>query len=202
MKLVVGLGNPGRQYQGTRHNLGFDVLELLGARWGAPHRRNRFHGELAELVLPSGVKLCLLWPHTYMNRSGSSVAEAVSWYGIDPETDLLVVCDDLNLPLGTLRLRAAGSDGGQKGLRDVIRALGTERVPRLRLGIGPLPPGVDASTFVLSRFLPEERPVVEEMVQRAADCVETWWRYGINRAMTTYNVRPSGELPPGRDQPG
>lgn len=191
MRLVVGLGNPGLRYRGTRHNIGFEVLEELASRWGASTpRRKRFHGEVAEAVIPDAGKVILLWPHTYMNRSGLSVGEAVRWYGIDPGVDLLVVCDDLNLPLGSLRLRPRGSDGGQKGLRDIIRALGTENFPRLRCGVGPLPPGITATDFVLGKFLPEEQPLVRDMVKRAASCVDLWVREGINRAMTTYNVRP------------
>ncbi len=190
-KLIVGLGNPGRRYRGTRHNLGFDVLDVLARRWQVASARERFHGRLAEVAWPEFGTVLLLWPETYMNRSGLAVAEAVRWYGLDPQHDLLVVCDDLNLPLGTIRLRPKGSDGGQRGLRDVIAQLGTDRFARLRLGIGPRPTAVSATDFVLARFLPEEQAAVGAMVERAADCAECWLREGIDRAMARYNAHPS-----------
>jgi len=188
MKLVVGLGNPGASYRGTRHNLGYAVLDELAARWHASAARARFHGRLASATAPNGTTAALLWPETYMNRSGLAVAEAVGFFRLDPTVDLLVICDDLNLPLGRLRLRTRGSDGGQRGLRDVIQRLGTQHFARLRLGIGPKPPGADAAQFVLSRFLPEEEAIVAEMLQRAAACAETWLTEGADAAMARYNA--------------
>lgn len=191
MKLIVGLGNPGQRYRGTRHNLGFDVLDRLAERWQVSSIRDRFHGRVADVRLPDTEPTLLLWPETYMNRSGLAVAEAVRWYGLDPRTDLLVTCDDLNLPLGSIRLRPKGSDGGQRGLRDVIQHLGTDQFARLRLGIGPRPASISATDFVLGRFLPDEQPAVQDMVERAADCVECWLRHGIQTAMARYNATPS-----------
>ena len=137
MKLVVGLGNPGRRYQGTRHNVGYWILAELAKRCGTSPPRDRFHGEVVEADL-AGQSALLLSPTTFMNVSGTSVAEAVRFYKL-PCEELLVLCDDLNLPVGKLRLRAAGSSGGQKGLDDIIARLGTEEFPRLRVGIGVAP---------------------------------------------------------------
>jgi PTH1 family peptidyl-tRNA hydrolase len=188
MKLIVGLGNPGSAYRGTRHNAGFELLELLARRWRAGRTHEKFSGRLAEATAPTGEVCFLLWPETYMNRSGEAVGPAVAWLGLDPQKDLLVLCDDLNLPLGQIRLRAMGSDGGHRGLRDVIRVLGTERFARLRLGIGPKPPTVDATSFVLGRFGAAEGPILEQMLERAVEAIETWCQAGIEQAMCLYNV--------------
>ncbi len=185
MKLVVGLGNPSARYQGTRHNVGYAVLADLAGRFGAGRPRSRFHGELVELHL-GAEHLLLLSPTTYMNRSGLSVAEAKGFYKI-AEKDLLVVCDDLNLPCGKLRFRANGSSGGQKGLEDIILRLGTDEVPRLRIGIGPVPEGCDWVSFVLGRFTAEEAPRIEEAVRRAAQSVVDWAEQGIDYCMNKYN---------------
>ena len=185
MKLVVGLGNPGRKYQATRHNVGYAVLAELARRCGAGSPKTKFHGDVVEASL-DGQKALLLGPTTYMNRSGLSVAEACGFYKI-PEEDLLVVCDDLNLPLAKLRLRAGGSSGGQKGLEDIVNRLGTDLFPRLRIGVGPAPPGWVWADFVLSKFTAEEIPVIELAIQRAADAVVVWARDGIEASMNRYN---------------
>src|SRR5262245_27422045 len=134
MKLVVGLGNPGRKYVGTRHNIGFAVLDELRRRGGSLRPRAAFEAEVVEFHL-AGVKTLLAWPQTFMNLSGSSVLGLRDFYKL-PNEDLLIVCDDLNLPLGKLRLRGSGSSGGQKGLDDILRRLSSDAVPRLRIGIG------------------------------------------------------------------
>jgi PTH1 family peptidyl-tRNA hydrolase len=185
VKLIVGLGNPGHAYQDTRHNVGFEILELLAKRAGSPPRRARFQGELAQVML-RGSPALLLWPLTWMNLSGSSVLAARDFYKID-ESAMLVACDDFNLPLDTLRLRPSGSAGGQKGLSDIITRLGTTNVPRLRVGIGPVPGGWQAPDFVLGRFSKDERERVSVMVERAADAAEEWAARGIQAAMNQYN---------------
>jgi PTH1 family peptidyl-tRNA hydrolase len=185
MKLVVGLGNPGRKYLGTRHNVGFLVLGELARRFGTARPKEKFQAEVVEADL-NGERALLLCPLTFMNRSGSSVAAARDFYKLETD-ELLVVCDDLNLPLGKLRFRAKGSSGGQKGLADVVRSLGTEEFPRLRIGIGSPPEGRDATGFVLARFAAEERPQIEEAVQRAAEAVAGWARQGIQYCMNQYN---------------
>ncbi len=186
MKLVVGLGNPGRRYQGTRHNVGYAVLAELARKCGAVlPARARFQGEVVEAEL-GGEKALLLSPTTFMNRSGGSVREAMRFYKL-PHRDLLVLCDDLNLPAGKLRFRAKGSSGGQKGLDDIIGKLGTEDFARLRVGIGAAPENWDWADYVLSKFTPEELPEIERAVKLAADAAIAWARQGADYCMNQYN---------------
>ncbi|NBT12417.1 MAG: aminoacyl-tRNA hydrolase [Planctomycetia bacterium] len=185
MRLIAGLGNPGRAYEGTRHNVGFESLEVLARRCGSPVRRARFQGETAQVTI-RGHSVLLLWPLTWMNLSGASVLAARDFYKIDHE-DILVLCDDFQLPLDAIRLRAAGSGGGQNGLADVLARLGTTHVPRLRIGIGPVTPGWKTADFVLGRFAQEDRAVVQRMLERAADAAEEWVALGIEAAMNRYN---------------
>ncbi len=185
MKLVVGLGNPGRRYEATRHNVGFIVVGELAKKYFASRLKSRFQGETAEIDL-DGEKALLLTPTTYMNLSGASVLAARDFYKI-PQEDLLVVCDDLNLPLAKLRVRAAGSAGGQKGLEDIIRRLGTEEFARLRIGIGTPPDGWSWPDFVLSKFTKEEIPAMEQAVARAIEAIVVWAREGVQTCMNRYN---------------
>ncbi len=185
MKLVVGLGNPGRKYVGTRHNVGFDVLAELVRRHGQAKPKAAFQGEVVDASL-LGDKLVLLWPHTFMNRSGSSVVLARDFYKLTNE-NVLVICDDFNLPIGKLRFRAKGSSGGQKGLEDIIRCFGSEEFARLRVGIGPLPDRWDPADFVLGKFAKDEQPMIDEAVVRSADAVAGWARQGIDFCMKTFN---------------
>lgn len=180
--LVVGLGNPGREYQNTRHNLGFSVLSLLASQEGLSWRyRDRYCYAIGQDYL-------LARPLTFMNLSGNAVRQAMLERGFTPE-HTMVVCDDLNLPLGRLRLRAGGSHGGQNGLKSVIEVLDTTNFPRLRLGIGPCPPGLDASRFVLGRFPPGQRPLAEQMVQQAAQAVLDVLELGLGKTMNTINQK-------------
>jgi PTH1 family peptidyl-tRNA hydrolase len=184
MKLIVGLGNVGRRYQGTRHNIGFQVIAELERRYAAGKPRLAFEGEVRDAQI-GGHRCLLLTPHTYMNRSGRSVGEARDFYKLANQ-DLLVVSDDFNLPLGRLRLREKGSSGGQKGLEDIIRRLGDD-FPRLRIGVGSPPQGWDPADYVLSKFTPEEREEAEIAVQRAADAVVVWVEEGMQAAMNRFN---------------
>ncbi|MCE5268493.1 MAG: aminoacyl-tRNA hydrolase [Planctomycetaceae bacterium] len=193
MKLVVGLGNPGRRYQGTRHNVGYVILAELARKFGRTPPRERFHGDVveADLAPPGGensgdTRALLLSPTTFMNLSGTSVQEAMSFYKLAND-ELLVLCDDLNLPVGKLRFRAGGSAGGQKGLDDIIAKLGTEEFSRLRLGIGAAPEGWNWADYVLSKFRPDELPAIEQAVATAADAVAAWARKGIEYCMNQYN---------------
>jgi PTH1 family peptidyl-tRNA hydrolase len=184
MKLVVGLGNPGSKYQGTRHNIGFELIDRLAHGGSPPSFSRKFDGQLAEIEIDFR-RVLLLKPETFMNLSGRSVAQAMRFFKL-PATDLLVVCDDLSLPLGTLRLRPGGSDGGQKGLRDIISHLGTDRVPRLRIGIGDRD-NLDAVDYVLSRFRSSERPIIDDALILATQAVAVWVTQGIDAAMNRFN---------------
>ena len=185
MKLIVGLGNPGRKYAVTRHNVGFHVVAELAHRHGQGRARSKFRGESVEAAI-DGEKVLLLCPHTYMNRSGSSVLEARDFYKVEL-SDLLIICDDFNLPLARLRFRAKGSSGGQKGLQDIIRCLGTDQFSRLRIGIGSPPENWDVADFVLSKFSKEDGKVMDEAVRQAADAVADWTREGVEACMNRYN---------------
>jgi PTH1 family peptidyl-tRNA hydrolase len=185
MKLVVGLGNPGRKYEGTRHNVGFEVLARLARECGAEAPRRKFEGELCECPL-AGEKALLLAPQTYMNRSGLSVRQALDFYQV-PREDLLVICDEFQLPVGQVRMRPQGSDGGQNGLADVIRVLGTKDFARLRIGIGPVPDRWDPADFVLGKFAAAEREIIEVEIARATDAVRLWAAEGVTAAMNKFN---------------
>jgi PTH1 family peptidyl-tRNA hydrolase len=191
MKLIVGLGNPGRKYEQTRHNVGFMVAAKVAALIGASPSKVRFEGEIAEGVdRDADEKLVILWPHTYMNASGRSVRKACDFYKLSPD-DLLVICDDLNLAAGRLRLRASGSAGGQKGIADIIRHLGTDSVARLRIGIDRPPQGWDASDYVLGKFANEEKDKIETCTTDAAHAAIDWATKGIAFAMNRYNADPA-----------
>jgi PTH1 family peptidyl-tRNA hydrolase len=188
--LVVGLGNHGRAYRNTRHNVGFMVLDELCRRWSCSLREGR--GEYYRGASDHGATtVVLIAPTTYMNNSGIAVREVAEEYLLTPE-QVLVVADDFALPLGTLRLRRSGSDGGHNGLASIIYHLNSAAFPRLRCGIGSVEPfeGEDPATFVLSPFAPEEAKSVAAMVQRAAEAVESFVHSGIDRTMTQYNRTP------------
>jgi PTH1 family peptidyl-tRNA hydrolase len=186
VKVVVGLGNPGPKYDRTRHNVGFVVVDELATRLGAGKSRLRFEANLAEGSLGTE-KVLLAAPQTYMNASGRSIRQIIDFYGL-PLSDVILVCDDFNLELARLRMRSGGSAGGQKGLADTIRHLGTEEFPRLRIGIGRPPEQMDPADFVLSRFRRNEETPMEEAVIRAAEGIEIWIRSGLNRAMNQVNA--------------
>ena len=188
MKLVVGLGNPGRKYEGTRHNVGFAVLDEVARNWAATGAKSKFNGRIVEALI-EGRRALLLWPQTFMNLSGGSVGNAFRFFQLDFD-DLLVVCDDFQLPLSKLRFRAQGSAGGQKGLGDIIQCLGTQEIARLRIGIGTLPEGRDAANYVLNRFTAEESTLIQHAIDRAAQGVADWVREGTQFCMNRYNADP------------
>jgi len=190
MKLIVGLGNPGAKYKDTRHNVGFEVVAHLAKSYVTAPARQRFQGEVVEATI-AGQKALLLTPLTFMNLSGASVLAARDFYKI-PNDDILVVCDDFALPLARLRLRGKGSSGGQKGLEDILRRLGTEEVPRLRIGIGIPPTGRDAAGYVLGRFSTEERAEIADAVERAAEAAAVWVAEGMPAAMNKFNTSGNG----------
>lgn len=185
MKLVVGLGNPGKKYDGTRHNVGWQVLATLSSRHGGGRPRAKFDAELVEIGIGQQ-RVLLACPLTYMNLSGRAVRGIVDFYKLSID-DVLVVCDDFNLPVGRIRFRPGGSSGGQKGLENIIQMMSTDQVPRLRIGVGPVPERWEAADFVLSRFTKQDIPEVEQTVVRAADGVDCWAIYGTETAMNRYN---------------
>ena len=187
VKLIAGLGNPGTEYDGTRHNIGFMVLDALAETFGTKVKRKKFNALVAE-ILHGDEKLLLLEPQQYMNRSGHSIATAVGFYKLGP-ADVLVVTDDMALETGQLRLRPKGSSGGHNGLKDIIAALGTDEFSRLRVGIGSSGQ-CDAADYVLSRFDGREKEMVDQAVAMATKAVLCWVTDGIEAAMTRYNARP------------
>ncbi len=194
MKLIVGLGNPGRKYEQTRHNLGFMVAAKVAAIARAGPSKVRFEGELAEGSLAKGSvgeeKLLILCPQTYMNTSGKSVRKACDFYKLSLQ-DLLVISDDLSLKTGRVRIRPRGSAGGQKGLTDVIRHLGTDDFARLRIGIDRPPENWTVTDYVLGKFSKQETDKIEAAIDRAAEATILWATEGIGPAMSRYNADPS-----------
>ncbi len=186
-KLIVGLGNPGRAYARTRHNLGFRVVERLAEIASASFARREADALVAEAQMEEGTVL-LVKPQTYMNLSGRAVGALVRRYAV-PLGNMLVVLDDLDLPLGTIRIRRKGSAGGHRGLQSVIEELSSSDFPRLRLGIRPSVPIEDTVRFVLSPFEPDEELIVEKMLERAVAAAQLWVREGIEKAMAMFNTR-------------
>jgi PTH1 family peptidyl-tRNA hydrolase len=185
-RIVVGLGNPGPRYDGTRHNVGFAVVDTLAAGPGVGRFQSRFAALMAEMD-EEGTRVLLVKPETFMNLSGRCVRQVLDFYQVEP-ADLLVVCDDFNLPLGKLRVRARGSHGGHNGLRDIQNHLGTDEYSRLRIGVGA--PEDDAVDYVLGRFRPSERPVIDDAIERAAQAVVAWVRRGVEACMNEFNPEP------------
>lgn len=196
MKLVVGLGNPGSDYEGTRHNVGAAAVARALEKKGERFSEKRFAGQFSELK-HAGKKVAFLFPHTYMNRSGESVLGAKRALGLE-NADILVLSDDVDLAFGRLRLKPSGSDGGQRGLRSIIDSLGADNFPRLKIGIGRPPRHIDTAEYVLAPFGPDERPALPDVLDRAADCVWMWVARGLQSAMNAYNKAPAS-APPSTD---
>jgi PTH1 family peptidyl-tRNA hydrolase len=183
--ILLGLGNPGRRYRDTRHNLGFMALDAFAARHGAePECETRTFGRAGCLV--QSTDIILIKPKTYMNRSGRAVAELLRGTEFDP-SERVVLADDMVLPLGQLRLRRRGSHGGHNGLRSVIDVLRTADFPRLRMGVGPVPDDVDPSDYVLERFPEADQDAARALVGRAVDCLDNLIAEGFDAAMSHYN---------------
>jgi peptidyl-tRNA hydrolase, PTH1 family len=191
-QLVVGLGNPGAKYDGTRHNIGFVVLDTLSRAWNIPLTdQKKFHGWLGEGMAPRSTKIRLLKPSTYMNDSGRAIRAVIDWYKIPPEA-VLVVYDDMDLPVGRLRMRQSGSAGGQNGMKSAIAHLGTDKFPRLRLGIGSKRAGRDAVDHVLGSFAPADKVVMAEVLDLAVGAIATALDQGVLQSMNLYNNRVVG----------
>ncbi len=198
-RLIVGLGNPGPRYRDTRHNVGFGCVDRLAERWGIAINDRRRTTALGQ-GYRDGKPVVLAKPRTFMNLSGESVAYLLARFGSRP-ADLVVVYDEMALPLGRIRLRARGSDAGHNGIKDIIRTVRTADFPRLRIGIGG--PGLTGSVdHVLGRFSEDEAPAVNDAIRRAAEAVECLLSDGINIAMNRYNTDPRQEHPDPNEQPG
>lgn len=184
--LVVGLGNPGSQYENTRHNAGFAVIDALADRGDFPVQRLKFHA-LTNTATVGGQGVLVMKPVTYMNLSGQAVGEAARFYKISPD-HVLVISDDVDLPLGKLRIRKGGSAGGHNGLKSIIQHLGTDQFPRLKVGVGGKPhPDYDMADWVLGKLQGEDKRIMDDAAVRAAQAVECLLSQGIDRAMNQFN---------------
>ena len=184
--LVVGLGNPGSQYENTRHSAGFAVIDALADRGDFPVQRLKFHA-LTNTATVGGQGVLVMKPVTYMNLSGQAVGEAARFYKISPD-HVLVISDDVDLPLGKLRIRKGGSAGGHNGLKSIIQHLGTDQFPRLKVGVGGKPhPDYDMADWVLGKLQGEDKKIMDDAAVRAAQAVECLLSQGIDRAMNQFN---------------
>ena len=186
MFLIVGLGNPTKQYEKTRHNIGFDVMDALADKYNISISENK-HKALCGKGVIEGMKVVLAKPQTYMNLSGESVRELVDYYKIDPESELIVIYDDINLAPGRLRIREKGSAGGHNGIKNIISHLGTQVFPRIRIGVGEKPKGWDLADYVLGRFAKDEEPVIREALDNAAEACGIIVDDEIRTAMNKFN---------------
>lgn len=186
MYLIVGLGNPGRQYEATRHNMGFDTVDCLIEKHNVPQGGVKFNAMYGKGII-GGDKTILMKPLSFMNLSGGPVRDMVNFFKIDPEKELIVISDDIDLEPGQLRIRKQGSAGGHNGLKDIIQKLGTQNFVRIKIGVGAKPQGWDLADHVLSRFPDSERKLVDEAIREAADAVEKIIAQGPDAAMNEYN---------------
>lgn len=185
--LIVGLGNPEPKYDKTRHNIGFAAVDELAEIWQMPLKENkRFQGHFAEGLAPGGRKVHLLKPLTYMNRSGQSVRAVTDWYKIEPQS-VLIIYDDMDLPIGRLRMRLSGSAGGHNGMKSIIAHLGGKDFPRLRIGIGKSDGNKDTISHVLGKFSPAEGKTVEEVLYVSVKAIELSLKEGLEKSMNRYN---------------
>ena len=187
MWMIVGLGNPGKEYARTRHNVGFDVIDVLSETLHIPVNRLTMHGQVGEGFV-GGEKVMLVKPQTYMNLSGQCVSEMVSFYKV-PMERLLVIYDDIDLDPGQLRIRKQGSAGGHNGIKDLIQKLGTQKFVRIRVGVGAKPKDWDLADYVLGRFAAEDRKLVDEAQERACKAVEMILSDGPDAAMNEFNKK-------------
>lgn len=188
MYLIAGLGNPGRQYEGTRHNMGFDVIDCLIEKHGIPQSGVKFNAMFGKGII-GGERVVLMKPLSFMNLSGGPVQETANYFKIDPETEIIVIYDDIDLEPGQIRIRKKGSAGGHNGIKDIIRRLGTDNFLRIKVGVGAKPKDWDLADHVLGRFADSERKLVDEAIVRAADAVEMILANGADAAMNRYNVK-------------
>ena len=190
---IVGLGNPGEKYAHTRHNAGFDVIDILSQKLNIPVKKLKCHAVLGEGLLENGQKLALIKPQTFMNLSGQCVAEALSWYKITPR-ELLMILDDIDLPFGQVRIRGKGGPGTHNGLRHIVQCTGTGDFPRVRVGMGAPPPEWDLADWVLGKFADEAaRKTAFDAYMLAAEAALCWAEHGIDLTMNRYNQRHAAQ---------
>lgn len=193
MKLIIGLGNPGLQYKWTRHNVGFETIDKLAYDFKIDVNKSKFKAIYGEGIIHSE-KVLLIKPLTYMNLSGQSVSEFLRFYKDITYNDIIIVCDDINLPLGSLRIRKKGSDGGQNGLKNIIYSLNTDEFPRLRIGIGEKPQGYNLASYVIGKFSKEEELPIIESITEATKALEIFIKdkeKGLENAMNLFNKKVS-----------
>ena len=188
MKIIAGLGNPTKEYEGTRHNIGFSVIDKLADKYNISMNEKK-HKAICGKGMIEGEKVILLKPQTYMNLSGESVVDAVNFYKVDPEEDVIIIYDDLDLDVGKLRIRAKGSAGGHNGMKNIIAHLGTQVFPRIRVGVGAKPKDWDLADYVLGRFPKEELPEIEAGRETACEAVKIIVSQGVEAAMNRINGR-------------
>lgn len=186
MRIIVGLGNPTLKYSKTRHNVGFETIDVLSKKYKIKVKKNQFKALIGEGFI-NDEKVILVKPMTYMNNSGEAVKEIVDYYKVNPNEDLIVISDDLNLDVGVLRLRSKGSAGGHNGLKSIIKCVGTESFDRVRIGVGKVPANRDVITHVLSRFGKEDRKIVKESFIVSAQAIECVITDGMEKAMSKFN---------------
>lgn len=186
MFIIAGLGNPTLQYRGTRHNVGFDVIDTLADKYNIAVETRKSRALIGKGII-AGQKVLLVKPQTYMNLSGESIGELVSYYKVDEEQELLVIYDDVSLDVGQLRIRRKGSAGGHNGIKDIIRHLGTDVFLRIKIGVGEKPKGYDLADYVLGHFSREEREMMEEGYQKATEAVEMILAGELDEAMNVFN---------------
>ena len=186
MFLIVGLGNPGREYENTRHNIGFAAIDVIAEKYNIDINRTKFKGEYGEGFI-NGNKVILLKPYTFMNLSGESIREIVDYYKIDEESELIVIYDDISLAPGKLRIRKKGSAGGHNGIKNIIAQLGTQNFCRIKVGVGEKPKGWDLADYVLGHFNSEETKLMQEAFAAAAEATAVILTEDIDAAMNRYN---------------
>lgn len=186
MYIIVGLGNPGKEYANTRHNIGFDVIDMLAEQEGIAVLEKK-HKAIIGKGYVAGHKCVLVKPHTYMNLSGESVRDVIDYYKVDETTELIVISDDISLDVGQLRIRKKGSAGGHNGLKNIIAHLGHDTFCRVKMGVGEKPKGYDLADYVLGHFTKQEREIMDEAAKKAADAVRMMITEGADVAMNTFN---------------
>lgn len=188
MYIIAGLGNPGKQYEGTRHNIGWQVIDAMADKYSIRVLENKFKGLIGKGMI-NGEKVILVKPLTYMNLSGECIGEIVNYFKIDETCELVVIADDISLDVGAIRMRKKGSAGGHNGLKSIIAHLGHENFIRMKMGVGDKPAGYDLADYVLGHFNKDENEILSESIKNAVLAIETILSDGIDKSMNLYNTK-------------